>query len=177
MYKCKCLVRTSYESYRAFSSSSVQLVRKKASHPRLPVPARTAPLVDVPSDHGLWGFFRADRKTLTAPREDAKHGRAWSAEELRRKSFDDLHALWIICLKERNILSTQRHERRRQQIVGSGNEEASTRDRTVKRTMAGIKFVLNERLLAYKEAKTYETSEVTQAPVIEEGIETAAKNV
>ena len=110
---------------------------------------------DTPIDttHPLWGFFRPDRKTLTPPKEDGKHGRAWTAEELRGKSFEDLHSLWHVCLRERNILSTQRHERRRQRIKETGDAEAGERDRTVRKTMQGIKFVLSERLLAWQEAR------------------------
>ena len=43
-------------------------------------------------------------------------GRAWTAEELRRKSFEDLHVLWYKCIMERNIMKTEAHEARKQGI-------------------------------------------------------------
>ena len=73
-------------------------------------------------------------------------GRAWHASELRLKSFNDLHCLWFICLKERNYLLSERlYFRQMQQAAPEGG-----RLHKVKKTLAAIKVVIGERARAEK---------------------------
>ena len=47
-------------------------------------------------------------------------GRPWTVEELRNKSWEDLHSLWYICCKERNRIATESHERVRLKMKRGG---------------------------------------------------------
>ncbi|QSZ33566.1 hypothetical protein DSL72_005134 [Monilinia vaccinii-corymbosi] len=85
--------------------------------------------VKVDENHGLYEFFRHKDKPISTPAEEGSHGRPWSAEELRRKSWEDLHSLWWICCKERNRIATESFERNRLE-AGSGDEDAEKRDMT-----------------------------------------------
>jgi hypothetical protein len=84
----------------------------------------------VDPDHGLWGFFHSKEKGMNTPEEDAAHGRSWCVSELRTKSWEDLHALWWICAKERNRIATESYERKRLD-AGYGDAEAAKRRMTV----------------------------------------------
>ncbi|ELU42259.1 MRP-L47 domain-containing protein [Rhizoctonia solani AG-1 IA] len=130
--------------------------RRRAIPPHVSPPAETPEghlrpnlQVEVNDNHGLYGFFRAVRDEVSGvvdyetivPRHRVNDysGRAWLASELRRKSFKDLHTLWYVLARERNLLATQAAEARRLNIQ-------------CRKSMARIKQVLNERRLAYDDA-------------------------
>nr|ODN91758.1 hypothetical protein L203_01009 [Cryptococcus depauperatus CBS 7841] len=117
--------------------------------------------------HPLWQFFHlpvgvqgsvksdsvypqdfGSLETLSAGDGNLHSGRAWTAAELRQKSFRDLHTLWYILLRERNVLVTQGEERRR---LGVGSRVDgilhAKRAFRCRKSMARIKYVLNERRL------------------------------
>ncbi|KAL8749893.1 MAG: hypothetical protein Q9199_007411 [Rusavskia elegans] len=108
--------------------------------------------VAVDEKHGLWGFFRPDKKALNTPEETAAFGRPWVVEELRHKSWEDLHSLWWICCKERNLLATQAYERDRLK-AGYGEAEILDRNRAVRQTQKAIKHALTERYYAFEDAR------------------------
>ncbi|XWS48131.1 hypothetical protein CRYUN_Cryun13aG0046600 [Craigia yunnanensis] len=85
-------------------------------------------------------FFEVDRNP-----DDEKpvYGRGWKASELRLKSWDDLHKLWYVLLKEKNILMTQR------QMLHAQNLQFPNPERIpkVRKSMCRIKHVLTERAI------------------------------
>ncbi|KAF9046570.1 mitochondrial 39-S ribosomal protein L47 (MRP-L47)-domain-containing protein [Panaeolus papilionaceus] len=127
-----------------------------------PSPRKTAK-VPVREDHGLYAFFRGKegdnlegeaRYEVFETPEQAQlvSGRAWRAEELRNKSFRDLHTLWYVALREKNLLATQKEEVRRMGVTNPDLQVSAEKVRQVRKTMARIKAVLNERRLAYQGA-------------------------
>ncbi|KAI9184141.1 54S ribosomal protein L4 mitochondrial [Blastocladiella emersonii ATCC 22665] len=94
---------------------------------------------------GLDEFFETP---TSIPTTEITAGRAWDAADLRKKDFEDLHKLWYVLLKERNMLATQKGEAERLKV------DFLHQDRVVKvkKSMARIKGVLTERQIAYDEA-------------------------
>eukprot|EP00252_Welwitschia_mirabilis_P003062 TRINITY_DN13137_c0_g1_i2.p1 TRINITY_DN13137_c0_g1~~TRINITY_DN13137_c0_g1_i2.p1 ORF type:complete len:150 (+),score=33.84 TRINITY_DN13137_c0_g1_i2:310-759(+) len=84
-------------------------------------------------------FFEAERN----PNEKVIYGRGWLASELRLKSWDDLHKLWYVLLKEKNMLMSQR------QMFNSRNLKFPNPGRLIKvrKSMCRLKHVLTERAL------------------------------
>lgn len=77
----------------------------------------------------------------------AQTGRSWRTNELRLKSYDDLHRLWFVLLRERNVLLTEKEWCRsngRHWLRGPSNLYK------VKRSMARLKGVVGERTRVHK---------------------------
>uniref|UniRef100_A0A1I8B3F5 Large ribosomal subunit protein uL29m n=1 Tax=Meloidogyne hapla TaxID=6305 RepID=A0A1I8B3F5_MELHA len=99
----------------------------------------------------LWEFFdRPDnwgKKELSLSR---RPGRSWTADELRLKSNSDLHKLWYVLLKERNMLLTM-SEAYKIRYMELPNPERIDR---VKESMDNIETVVHERNDAYLQLET-----------------------
>lgn len=114
---------------------------------------------DVSPDHPLWGFFGNGRNSQYSYRttdELDNSSRAWTMAELRRKSFDDLHKLWYIILKERNVISTEK--RLAVAIQRVNTNVLDDMDEKLSLTHKRIKQVLLERQVAYERAQTLQSN-------------------
>ncbi|XP_030373936.1 39S ribosomal protein L47, mitochondrial [Scaptodrosophila lebanonensis] len=104
---------------------------------------------------GLMEFFD-DPKVWSE--NEVKVGRAWKPDELRIKSNKELHQLWYILLKERNMLLTMEHECNDKMEVFPNPERIDK----VKISMENLETVVRERNKAYHLLETGETGERPQ---------------
>lgn len=86
---------------------------------------------------------------------EVKHGRSWQLPELRIKSNTDLHKLWFVLMKERNMLMTMEHEYKDAWKWWASPERIDK----VKESMRNIEVVVKERNRAYHELETGESGE------------------
>ncbi|ODV67184.1 54S ribosomal protein L4, mitochondrial [Hyphopichia burtonii NRRL Y-1933] len=110
---------------------------------------------DVSPDHPLWAFFADGNESTAAFRESEDldtSSRAWSFPELRRKSFEDLHKIWYLTLKERNILA--REHKVASYYSYPKLDTYDDVDNKLKLTQKRIKQVLLERQVANERAQT-----------------------
>ncbi|XP_067647666.1 large ribosomal subunit protein uL29m [Eurosta solidaginis] len=101
---------------------------------------------------GLMEFFD-DPKNW--PENEVKVGRAWKLEELRIKSNKELHQLWYLLLKERNMLLTMEHECNDKMELFPSPERIDK----VKISMDNLETVVRERNKAYHLLETGQTGE------------------
>ncbi|GBP84960.1 39S ribosomal protein L47, mitochondrial [Eumeta japonica] len=86
---------------------------------------------------------------------EVKVGRAWRLDELRIKSNADLHKLWYVLLKERNMLYTMEKECNEKMKTFPNPERIDK----VQESMNNIETVVRERNVAYYKLETGETGE------------------
>jgi large subunit ribosomal protein L47 len=128
------------------------------------VPAAARPLSsNSNSPVSLLDAFRdpVDRQV----RGDEPVGRSWSATELRRKSYEDLHKLWYVLYREKNMLLTEQQLSRRRTLVFP----QPARMKKVQKSMGAIKQVLGER--KRKKIAAHLSSKMEEAMQAESSIE------
>ncbi|XP_068905116.1 large ribosomal subunit protein uL29m [Tenebrio molitor] len=111
------------------------------------VPARNISVTPIKYD--LMEFFD-DSKNWGAT--EVKSGRSWKKEELRLKSNADLHKLWYVLLKERNMLLTMEQDAKDQIRLFPSPERLDK----VEDSMENLEAVVKERNTAYHELETGE---------------------
>jgi len=100
----------------------------------------------------LMEFFD-DSKNWDA--NEVKSGRSWKKEELRLKSNTDLHKLWYVLLKEKNMLLTMEHQAKEDTRLFPSPERLDK----VEDSMENLEAVVRERNKAYHQLEAGETGE------------------
>ncbi|XP_037800175.1 39S ribosomal protein L47, mitochondrial-like [Penaeus monodon] len=110
---------------------------------------------------GLMEFFD-DKKNWGE--QEVKVGRAWKLDELRIKSNEDLHKLWFVLLKEKNMLLTMEFACKEEFKLFPNPERIDK----VEESMKNLEEVVQERNKAYWLLETGETGERPGARVKDE---------
>lgn len=92
--------------------------------------------------YDLMEFFDDKKNWAT---NEVRSGRSWRLDELRIKSNSDLHKLWYVLLKEKNMLLTMEHECERLIELFPSPERLDK----VQESMNNIETVVRERNKAY----------------------------
>lgn len=119
------------------SRSSVQ------NHNNFQTSATSQSLMEFFEDSKLWG------------EKEIKSGRAWTVDELRIKSNSDLHKLWFVLYKEKNMLLTMEQAAKDEVEFFPSPERIDK----VEISMENIEAVVRERNQAYHDLETGETGE------------------
>lgn len=128
-------------------------VQRIAAYPIAPVAAASFHTTRKRSD--LMEFFD-DKKNWGE--NEVKTGRSWKKDELRLKSNQDLHKLWFVLLKERNMLLTMEEACKQDWQVFPTPERIDK----VADSMENLESVVRERNVAYH---MLETGELGERPV------------
>ncbi|XP_070562007.1 large ribosomal subunit protein uL29m-like [Ptychodera flava] len=87
---------------------------------------------------------------------EVKSGRAWELDELRIKNSADLHKLWYVLLKEKNMLLTMKEEAKKKKTFMPSPERLEKVETSMERLMQVVK----ERNDAVRELRTGEKEEI-----------------
>lgn len=98
-------------------------------------------------------FFFDDEKNWG--QNEVKVGRSWKKDELRIKSNVDLHKLWYVLLKEKNMLLTMEHESKEEMRLFPNPERIDK----VNESMSNVEEVVRERNKAFYMLETGEDGE------------------
>ncbi|XP_056132404.1 39S ribosomal protein L47, mitochondrial [Lampris incognitus] len=116
-------------------------------HSHLSTPSQCQFLHTTVSRPGLDEFFDLPENWGEST---VKSGAPWTATKLRAKSNEDLHKLWYVLLKEKNMLLTIEQESKRQRLQMPSPE----RVKKVERSMKRLEMVVNERETALRLLQT-----------------------
>ncbi|XP_050029104.2 large ribosomal subunit protein uL29m [Dermacentor andersoni] len=109
------------------------------------------------AQHGLMEFFEPKDNWGA---DEVRSGKPWSKDELRIKSNSDLHKLWYILLKEKNMLLTMEEAAKREVELFPNPERIDK----VKESMDNLEEVVRERNEAYYLLETGESGEQPWTP-------------
>ena len=113
----------------------------------------------------FWAGGQLDPKaTPDAVKSNTETGDAWPAVLLRMKSFDDLHKLWHVLLKEKNFLLTERQHAKSYRSKWDGHG----RLKKVKLSMKRILTVLSRREI---HQQTIRAKDILEKQTEREGLE------
>jgi large subunit ribosomal protein L47 len=114
----------------------------------------------------FWTGGQLDPKaTPDIVKNNMETGDAWPAVLLRMKSFDDLHKLWHVLLKEKNFLLTERQHAKSYRTKWDGHG----RLKKVKLSMKRILTVLSRREI---HQQTIRAKDILEKQTVREGLET-----
>ncbi|XP_013135945.1 PREDICTED: 39S ribosomal protein L47, mitochondrial [Papilio polytes] len=131
-------------------ASALYYQSRNVTFAALSLPARTIHTTRPNND--LMEFFDTKKNWSET---NIRVGRSWKLDELRIKSNVDLHKLWYVLLKERNMLYTMEHECNEQTRLFPNPERIDK----VQESMSNIETVIRERNVAYYKLETGETGE------------------
>ncbi|CAH0558195.1 unnamed protein product [Brassicogethes aeneus] len=128
---------------RLLANSSISKVNNTCKLRSLSTTPCRRELMEFFDDEKNWGV------------QEVKSGRSWKSDELRLKSNTDLHKLWYVLLKERNMLLTMEEECKKETRLFPSPERLDK----VEDSMKNLETVVRERNKAYHLLETGEKGE------------------